>query len=113
LDFLTFEDGTNILSQNVSKGLPLDAAQHPRRAQILSTLQRKPETKFISVMQKAHQGIAKPFGMELLLCSIFLHFFVNVSPAEVLQINISKFPVCFIRSSVPMHLLFLSTHPFF
>jgi hypothetical protein len=25
LDFLTLEDGTNILSRNVSKGLPLDA----------------------------------------------------------------------------------------
>jgi hypothetical protein len=34
LDFLTLEDGTDTSSRNVDKGLPLDAALHPRRAQI-------------------------------------------------------------------------------
>jgi hypothetical protein len=34
LDFLTLEDGTDTLSRNVGKGLPLDAALYPRRAQI-------------------------------------------------------------------------------
>jgi hypothetical protein len=34
LDFLTLEDGTDTSSRNVGKGLPLDAALHPRRAQI-------------------------------------------------------------------------------
>jgi hypothetical protein len=33
-DFVTLEDGTDMLSQNVSKELPHDAASHPRRAQI-------------------------------------------------------------------------------
>jgi hypothetical protein len=39
----TLEDGTDGLSRNVGKGLPLDAALYPRRAQISSTLRRKPE----------------------------------------------------------------------
>jgi hypothetical protein len=30
----TLEDGINTLSQNISKGLSLDAAEHPRRVQI-------------------------------------------------------------------------------
>jgi hypothetical protein len=34
LDFLNLEDGTNTLSRNVGKGLVLDAASYPRRAQI-------------------------------------------------------------------------------
>ena len=34
LDFLTLEDGTNKLSQNVSNKLPLYGAQHLRRARI-------------------------------------------------------------------------------
>jgi hypothetical protein len=38
LDFLTLEDGTDMFSQNVGKGLPLDAALYPRRAQISSWL---------------------------------------------------------------------------
>jgi hypothetical protein len=33
LDFLTLEDGTHTLSQNVGKGLPLNAALYPRRVQ--------------------------------------------------------------------------------
>jgi hypothetical protein len=36
LDFLTLEDGTDTLTQNVDKGLPLDAALYHRRAQISS-----------------------------------------------------------------------------
>jgi hypothetical protein len=36
LDLLTLEDGTDTSSRNVGKGLPLDAAQYPRRAQISS-----------------------------------------------------------------------------
>jgi hypothetical protein len=36
LDFLTLEDGTDTLGRNVGKGLPLDAAEQPRRAHILS-----------------------------------------------------------------------------
>ena len=32
--FLTLEDGTDMLSQNVSMELPLYAAQYPRRVQI-------------------------------------------------------------------------------
>jgi hypothetical protein len=34
-NFLTLEDRTGTLSRNVDKGLPLDAAQHPRRVKIL------------------------------------------------------------------------------
>jgi hypothetical protein len=34
LDFLVLEDGTDTLSWNVGKGLPLNAAQYSRRAQI-------------------------------------------------------------------------------
>jgi hypothetical protein len=34
LDFLTLEDGTDTLSRNVGKRLPLDAALYSRRAQI-------------------------------------------------------------------------------
>jgi hypothetical protein len=34
LDFLTLEDGNDTLSRNIGKGLPLDAALYPRRAQI-------------------------------------------------------------------------------
>jgi hypothetical protein len=33
-DFLTIEDGTDTLSRNVGKELPLDAAVYPRRAQV-------------------------------------------------------------------------------
>jgi hypothetical protein len=43
LDFLTLEDGTDTLSRNVGKGLPLDAALYPRRAQISSASRRKHE----------------------------------------------------------------------
>jgi len=43
LEFLTLEDGADRLSRNVGKELPLYAAQHPRTAQIPSTLRRKPE----------------------------------------------------------------------
>jgi hypothetical protein len=43
LDFLTLEDGTDTFPRNVDKGLPLDAALCPRRAQISSTSRRKPE----------------------------------------------------------------------
>jgi hypothetical protein len=41
--FLTIEDGTDTLSRNVGKGLPLDAALYPRRAQISSASRRKPQ----------------------------------------------------------------------
>jgi hypothetical protein len=34
LDFLTLEDGTDRLSRNVGKGLPLDAALYLRRVHI-------------------------------------------------------------------------------
>jgi hypothetical protein len=34
LDYLTLEEGTDMLSRNVGKGLPFDAALYPRRAQI-------------------------------------------------------------------------------
>jgi hypothetical protein len=37
LDFLTLEDGTNTLSRNIGKGLPLNAALYHRRAQISVT----------------------------------------------------------------------------
>jgi hypothetical protein len=43
LDFLTLEDGTHTLSRNVGKGLPLDAALYPRRAQISTASRQKPE----------------------------------------------------------------------
>jgi hypothetical protein len=43
LDFFTLEDGTDTLSRNVGKGLPLDAALYPRRAQISSASRREPE----------------------------------------------------------------------
>jgi hypothetical protein len=42
-NFLTLEDGTDTLSRNVGKGLPLDAVLNPRRGQISSALRRKPE----------------------------------------------------------------------
>jgi hypothetical protein len=40
-DFLILEDGTDMLSRNVGKQLPSDAAYYPRRAQILSTSRQK------------------------------------------------------------------------
>jgi hypothetical protein len=40
---LTLEDGTDTLSRNVGKGLPFDAAEYPKRAQISSASRRKPE----------------------------------------------------------------------
>jgi hypothetical protein len=43
LDFLRLEDGTDPLSRNVGKGLPLNAALYPRRAQISSASRRKRE----------------------------------------------------------------------
>jgi hypothetical protein len=33
-DFLTLEEGTNMLSRNVGKRLSFDTAKYPRRAQI-------------------------------------------------------------------------------
>jgi hypothetical protein len=43
LDFLMLEDGTNMLSQNIGKGSPLDTALYPRRAQISSASRQEPE----------------------------------------------------------------------
>jgi hypothetical protein len=43
LSFLTLEYGTDTLSRNVGKGLPIYAALYPRRAQISSASRRKPE----------------------------------------------------------------------
>jgi hypothetical protein len=43
LDILTLEDGTDMLSRNVGKRLPLDAALYRRRAQISSASRRKRE----------------------------------------------------------------------
>ena len=40
-DCLTFEDGTDRLSQNIGKKLPLSAARNPQRAHILFTVQQK------------------------------------------------------------------------
>jgi hypothetical protein len=40
---VTLEDGTDTLTRNVGKGLLLDAAWYPRRAQISLTSRRKPE----------------------------------------------------------------------
>jgi hypothetical protein len=45
MDFLTLEDGTDAMSRNVGKGLPLDAADHPRTAQFSSASWRMPEVK--------------------------------------------------------------------
>jgi hypothetical protein len=42
-DILTLENGTDTLSRNVGKGLPLDTALYCRRAQISSASRRKPE----------------------------------------------------------------------
>jgi len=41
--FLTFDDRTNKLSQNVGEELPLYTAFDPRKAQISSSLWQKPE----------------------------------------------------------------------
>jgi hypothetical protein len=43
LEFLTLENGTDTLSRNVGKGLPLDVALYPRRVQFSSASRRKPE----------------------------------------------------------------------
>jgi hypothetical protein len=43
LDFLTLENGTDKMSQNVSTELPLYAAQNSRRSQVSFTSQQKPE----------------------------------------------------------------------
>jgi hypothetical protein len=45
-DLLTVEDGTDTLSRNVGKGLPLDAALHPRRGQFSSASRRKLEAVY-------------------------------------------------------------------
>jgi hypothetical protein len=48
--FLVLEGGTDRLSQNVGKELPLNAAQHLRRTQISSTPRRKPETTHDTIL---------------------------------------------------------------
>jgi hypothetical protein len=57
LEFLTFEDGTDMLSRNVGKGLPLDATLYPRIAQISSASRRKPE---ITVLVCSYVGVGLP-----------------------------------------------------
>jgi len=43
LDFLIFEDGTDMLSRNVGKLLQTYAAQDPRRAKTSTAPRREPE----------------------------------------------------------------------
>jgi hypothetical protein len=50
---LTFEDGTDSLSQNISNKLPIYATKNPRRAQISFTSQKKLEIK--QLQYPAHQ----------------------------------------------------------
>jgi hypothetical protein len=52
LYYLTLEDGTNKLSQNINKELPLYTASFPRRVQISSTSWQKSEitcASFLSI----------------------------------------------------------------
>jgi hypothetical protein len=49
VDFLSLEDGTDTLSRNVGKRLPLDAALYPRRAQILLHLCFEPHNYWTRV----------------------------------------------------------------
>jgi hypothetical protein len=56
LAFLTLKDGTDTLSRNVGKGLPLDAALFPRRAQFSSASRRKPE---VTDMTKLIAGLSQ------------------------------------------------------
>jgi hypothetical protein len=50
---LTFEGGTDSLSQNIGNELPIYAAKNPRRAQISFTPQQKLEIKQLQYL--AHQ----------------------------------------------------------
>jgi hypothetical protein len=83
LDFLTLEDGTDTLSRNVGKGLPLDAAWYPRRAQILSASQRKPEVTymlFASCCSKVVRASTRPnlSGNVLLLEADKIHRLIKI-----------------------------------
>ena len=49
-DFLTLEDGTEMLFRNVGNELPLYAAQYPTREQISPTPQRKPEIQVLKFL---------------------------------------------------------------
>jgi hypothetical protein len=62
---LTLEDGTDGLSRNVGKGLPLDAASYLRRAQMLSTLRRMPE--ITDVKEEFQRDIQLMFGIDLFM----------------------------------------------
>jgi hypothetical protein len=55
-DFLIAKDGTDTLSQNVSKGSPFDAVQYPRRAPILATLRQNPEIRVTHVARWCFWG---------------------------------------------------------
>jgi hypothetical protein len=55
-----------MLSRNISRGLPLDSAQHPGRAQMSSTSQRKPE---ISVTEFHHRNCS---SSTFLSCCFFV-----------------------------------------
>jgi hypothetical protein len=48
----TLKDRIHTWSQNVDKGLPLDAAYYPRRSQISSISRRKPEITFSLLLAK-------------------------------------------------------------
>ena len=50
MDFLTLEDGTDRLSRNVGKELPVCAALYPRRGQMSSASWQKSE-----IMRTAHK----------------------------------------------------------
>jgi hypothetical protein len=71
---MTLEDGTDTFPETSAKNYhstlrntPEERRSHKHRGGSL-----KP--RFVSVTQNAHQVIAKPFGVELLLCSRVLHF---------------------------------------
>jgi hypothetical protein len=60
LDFLTLEGGTNTLSRNIGKGLPLDSVLHRRRAQISSASWQKPEITDIIIISLIQISLPLP-----------------------------------------------------
>lgn len=64
-NFLTLEDGSNRLSQNVGKELLPYAAQYPRRAKLSSTSWPMPEIR---------QGTDMMYGHDLPITYSFMHF---------------------------------------
>ena len=71
--FVTLAGGTDLLSQNVGKELPLIAASSPRRAQFWSTSQRKPEIRHS--LPEVYRNLSECYSRDFLVSSEFIIYF--------------------------------------